>query len=454
LLIDRAAPPVRELSQPRVADLNMMRLVPVLIVTVLACNPNSGTGVPGTPDSGSPGTDAGSADPDASTGCAAGTAGAACVIDLHDAATSCDPAAIAKLRAELDARKGLGPLWAGGRALFRTPMPMQIAGTFNSWSATALASQAFCSTDLALTVAPVPSGFHQYKLVSGSTWSLDSENPAFAYDAFEGNLDSKNSVLNTHDSGRGHIVKLDRVCSTALGNCRDVTAYFPPGYDAPAAASRTYPVLFMHDGQNVWDDTECCYGHGGWEVNLTLDREIAAGRVAPVIVVAADATTNRSAEYAFASQAAFMAFQVNEIQPRALAKVRGNDKRLIGGSSFGGLVSLELAFRYPQTYVGVASFSGAVWPGVSSGTGLRDRLPTIGKRPIAIYLDWGGDPETNADNATYNVEIRDLMIDLGWQSSCAFGPDALCEHWEPDALHTEAAWRARVWRAMRFLFPP
>ena len=189
-----------------------------------------------------------------------GPAGAACVLALYDAAAAaCDPDAIAKLRVELDAREGMGPLWAAGRALLRTDEPVQIAGTFNGWSATALASQALCSTDLVLAVGAVPSGFHEYKLVKGSTWSLDAANPAaFAYDDFTGNLDSQNSVLNTHDSGRGHLVRLDRVCSTALGNCRNVTAYYPPGYDAPAASATTYPVLFMHDGQNVWDDRECC----------------------------------------------------------------------------------------------------------------------------------------------------------------------------------------------------
>ena len=133
--------------------------------------------------------------------------------------------------------------------------------------------------------------------------------------------------------------------------------------------------------------------------------------------------------------------------------MRGNGKLFVAGSSFGGLVSLELGFRYPGTYAGVASLSVAVWPGVSSGTGLRDRLPAIGKRPLAIYLDVGGDPQTNTDNAAYNVEIRDLLVQLGWQLSCAVTPDSLCYHWEPNALHTEEAWRLRVWRFVRFLFP-
>src|SRR4029077_16291079 len=111
---------------------------------------------------------------------------------------------------------------------------------------------------------------------------LDATNPAFAFDDFAGNADGANSVLDTPDSGLGHLVKLADACSTSLGNCRAVTAYVRPGYDLPANGARTYPVLFMHDGQNIFDDHDCCFGHTGWEVNVTLDTEIAAGRVAPI----------------------------------------------------------------------------------------------------------------------------------------------------------------------------
>jgi predicted alpha/beta superfamily hydrolase len=293
----------------------------------------------------------------------------------------------------------------------------------------------------------------------GATWSLDPRNPAFAYDDFIGNVDGANSVIDTPDSGRGHLVQLDRACSSALDNCRDVTAYLPAGYDAPANAATTYPVLFMHDGKNVWDDHDCCFGHTGWEVNVTLDAEIAAGTVAPVIVIAADQTVNRNDEYGLspATMQTFMAFQVGELQPHALAQVRGNGKAYVAGSSLGGLVSMELALRYPQTYAGAASLSGAFWPNMESGEALRDDVPTLGKQPLAIYLDHGGNIDTNSDGAADSVEVRDEMMGLGWQRAdsptCAPGPNALCYYYEPGATHDELAWKARAWRFLRFLFP-
>ena len=419
-----------------------------LFIALAACGYEHGTAPP----------DAGLDPGDATTGCAPGHAGASCVLALYDEAVArCDRSALDKLVAALDARAGIGPLWAGGRALFRSEQPVAIAGTFDEWSTTAHATSPVCGSALVAALVPVASGFHPYKLVSGTTWSLDPHNPAFAYDDYAGNADGRNSVLNTPDSGRGHLVALDRACSTALGNCRDVTAYLPRGYNGPDVT--TYPVLFMHDGRNVWDDHDCCFGHTGWEVNVALDAEIAVGRVAEAIVIAADQTAQRNDEYGLAPAVmqTFMQFQVGELQPRALAKVRGNGRVLVAGSSLGGLISMELALRYPQTYAGAASLSGAFWPGMDEHTALRDHLPAIGKQPLAIYLDHGGSISANTDGAADSVEIRDLLVGLGWQRSdspsCTAGPDALCYFHEPGAAHDELAWQARTWRFLRFLLP-
>ena len=445
-----------------------MRPRPSVLLVSLLTLAATGCDAPGSPagetDAGSGGDDGGSGGDDGGTGpggCAASYAGAACVLALHDEAIAgCDPAVVAKLHGELDVRAKLGPLWAGGRALFRTQSAVAIAGSFNDWQTTALQSHAVCGSDLFVAVGAIGSGYWQYKLESAGTWTLDGRNPAFAYDDFAGNPDGMNSVLNTHDSGRGHVVRLDRACSTALSNCRDVTAYLPPGYAAPAAASATYPVLFMHDGQNVWSDHDCCFGHTGWEVDTTLDAEIAAHRVAPVIVIAAEHSAARNNEYGLSPQTmhAFMQFQVDELQPQALTQVRWNQQRVaIAGSSLGGLVAMHLALSYPETYAGVASLSGAFWPLQESQQALRDLLPAYGKQPLAVYIDHGGNVAANTDGAADSVEVRELMIGLGWQRSdspsCTPSDTSLCYFTEPGATHDELAWKARAWRFLRFLAP-
>lgn len=397
--------------------------------------------------------------PDAAGGCADAYVGAACVLALYDqAVTSCDAATVAQLRAALDERAKLGPLWSAGRALIRTTQPAAIAGAFNGWSTTALHSRALCASDLVIAVGEIASGYWPYKLESAGTWSLDPRNPAFAYDDFAGNADHENSVINTPDSGRGHVVHLDAACSTTLGNCRAVTAYLPPGYAAPDAPA--YPVLFMHDAQNLWADHACCFGHTGWELDVTLDAKIAAHAVAPIIVIGAASTPQRNDEYGLdaASLARFLVFQTTELQPHALAQVRWNQGKLgVAGSSLGGLVSIHLAMTNPALYDRAASLSGAFWPGKGDRTAVRDLLPTWGKQPIAIYLDHGGNVESNADGAADSVEVRDLLVSLGWERqdspTCLLNATALCYFADADATHDELAWKARAWRFLQFLYP-
>jgi len=424
----------------------------VLILLLIACHSSSWHPIGG---------DDADAGPDAPSGCPAGVAGAPCVLALYDAAVGCDPVALGKLRTELDARKEMGPLWSNNRALFRTDLPMHIAGEFNGWAPDGAATAAMCGSDLVVGIVTVPSGRYPYKLVDAQMqWHLDVHNPAFAYDDFSGNADGRNSVIDTPDSGLGHIVSFGQECSSALGNCRDITAYLPPGYDAPEAADRTYPVLFMHDGQNLWDDHTCCFGHTGWEINVLLDGEIAAHKVAPIVVIGAASTTARNDEYGLtpSTMTTFMQFQVTQLQPHALTKVRWDQKPVaIAGSSLGGLVAMHLGLAYPATYSAIASLSGAFWPGQDTHTALRDQLPSLGKHPLAVYLDSGGDPAQNTDGAQDTIDVRDLMMTMGWRHAdspaCTRGPDAVCYHLEAGATHDELAWKARAWRFVEFLFP-
>lgn len=462
---------VRELAGSRVANLDMRAsilfvLAPALYGCGTAHNERPDAAIPA--DAAGSGSGSGSAMPDAPVGpagCTPGAAGAPCVLALYDrASASCADADVTALRTELDLRAGIGPLWAGGRALVRTAAPIGVAGDWNGWAAaTALPAIAVCGhADVVVAVGAVPTGYHQYKLVTAAgVWSLDPSNPAFAYDDFAGNPDGENSVLNTPDSGRGKVVRLLNSCSTALGNCRDVTAYLPAGYDAPEHATTTYPVMFFHDGQNVWSDHDCCFGHTGWEVDGALDGEIAGGHVRPVIAIAADNTTARNNEYGLdvPTMKAFIAYQVNELQPAALAKVRWDQQRVtVVGSSLGGLVSMELALRHPEVYAGAASLSGAFWPNQDTHTALRDDVPVLGKQALALYVDSGGKVADNSDGAADTVQVRDELITLGWamgtSPACTNGPSAICYYIEPGATHDELAWKARVWRALRFLAPP
>src|SRR3712207_6785377 len=131
-----------------------MRLAPYVLV-IAACAPHSSQSGDDTPM-----PDASVDAPDSA--CPAGKAGAACVLALYDKATGCDAADVEALQKELDLRET--PLWANGRALFRTEAPAHVAGAFNEWSTTSIATASLCGSSLIVGVGQVASGFHTYKL--------------------------------------------------------------------------------------------------------------------------------------------------------------------------------------------------------------------------------------------------------------------------------------------------
>jgi predicted alpha/beta superfamily hydrolase len=412
-------------------------------------------------DAGTPRDDAASAG-----ACPSGPDGLDCLFDLLDeVAGSCDAERLDDLRASLTARHGELPAWHAGRALFVSEGgAASIAGEFNDWQDGALATAALCGSDLYVADAAIASGRWEYKLVVGGSWQLDPLNWGFAFDAYELNADGKNSVVNTYDSGLGHLVRPpDELCSTALDSCRRFTTYLPAGYGAPANAARQYPVVFMHDGQNIFDEQDCCFGHTGWEVNVALDGEIAEGNVEPVVIVGFEhGGAQRNDEYGWSTsvgglQETFMAFQVDEVQPTAAGYWRLDPARYYtAGSSLGGLISFRLAYAYPAVYRGAASLSGAFWPGQDTSTAMRDIIDAETKKDVALYLDHGGDAQSGGDGYADSIEIRDLLVDKGWtrsdSPSCTANPDAVCYHHEPGATHDELAWRDRTWRFLRFFF--
>jgi predicted alpha/beta superfamily hydrolase len=179
---------------------------------------------------------------------------------------------------------------------------------------------------------------------------------------------------------------------------RHVDVWLPPGYERERR--RRYPVLYMHDGQNLFDP-QLSYTRVDWGVDEALTRLIREGKVRPAIVVAVWNTPLRVPEYmpqravaaggaaalaGFERQFdsppladAYLEFLVAELKPFVDAgyrTLRGRDDTFIMGSSMGGLISLYAAAEYPQVFGGVGAVS-THWP---AGDGivveyLKGKLP-------------------------------------------------------------------------------
>src|SRR6266516_1652396 len=163
----------------------------------------------------------------------------------------------------------------------------------------------------------------------------------------------------------GKILPEERIESRTLGAARTVRVYLPPSYDT--APKRRYPVLYLHDGQNVFSSagTNCCFGWGSWEVDKTVDRLVAVDHPrsrykeyrgslhledGKVRKPPRGARTNDLDNARFEAYANFL---IKELKPRIDREYRTLKSAVntgVMGSSLGGICSLSLAWENPKTF--------------------------------------------------------------------------------------------------------
>jgi predicted alpha/beta superfamily hydrolase len=231
---------------------------------------------------------------------------------------------------------------------------------------------------------------------------------------------------------------------------RPVFVWLPPGYGADA--SRRYPVVYLHDGQNVWDDASCCFGHGGWNLNRTM--EAGGGRMETAILVGVPNSAARLWEYGVGGDiialgdTPYLRFLREVVKPRIDADFRtmpGAAHTSVMGSSMGGVISIFAAWRNPEVYGSAAALSTAFPAADESSRTLVDLLRRKGPGRFRLYLDSGSGGEQE-DGAPLTREFARLALNAGWARGHAFA-----HHEEHGALHNERAWRMRGWRPLAFI---
>jgi len=237
----------------------------------------------------------------------------------------------------------------------------------------------------------------------------------------------------------------------------DLIVYLPPGYDQQP--ERAYPVLYLQDGQNLFDCLTSFAPSRTWELREQADAAILAGEVEPLVIVGIyHAGERRIAEYTFEPDGQFGGGEAEkyglmltlELMPWIAARYRVRRERGdtgIGGSSLGGLVSLYLGLRHPHLFGKLALLSPSVWwnhKGILRF--LNDSAPDLEQRP-RIWLDVG-DREgrrTLEDAQLLNQRLQQN----GWLSGEDLHFEEIC-----GGNHDEASWARRVRPMLGFLFPP
>ncbi len=242
--------------------------------------------------------------------------------------------------------------------------------------------------------------------------------------------------------------------SAYLPTERDVHIWLPPIYGTEP--DRRFPVLYLHDGQNLMDGRTAYLPGRTWRAHTTADRLTAEGRIEPVILVGIDNTGNkRMGEYTPSADTHFGGGEgalygrllVDELKPLIDASFRtlpGPENAGLAGSSLGGLISLSLGLDYPQAFGKLGVLSPSVW------WNNREILNRVAKKtPVPrprIWLDMGTAEGLRHLHDTDLLNRR--LLGRGWR-------DGVDLHYlrVPGGLHDEDAWAQRFDRVLEWLFP-
>jgi predicted alpha/beta superfamily hydrolase len=255
------------------------------------------------------------------------------------------------------------------------------------------------------------------------------------------------------------LLKHERFHSEFLPDDRDIDVFLPPGYDA--AADRRFPVLYLHDGQNLFDPA-VAFGFTHWRVGETANALIDSARIEPLIIVGIHNTgRERIHEYTPTHDRKrgggkandYGRMLVEEIKPfidRSYRTLVDAANTGLGGSSLGALVSLYLGLQYPNVFGKLALLSPSVWWDRRAILGVVRR--TTPRPPTRIWLDMGTAESGRAGSAQRVLDdTRLLHVALnkaGWI-------DDVDLHYEEviGGTHSERAWSERFGHVLEFLFP-
>ena len=218
--------------------------------------------------------------------------------------------------------------------------------------------------------------------------------------------------------------------------------YRPAGYDENTL--KRYPVLYMHDGANLFLPAESFLGTA-WEADETLDTLHGLNVIDHVIVVGVHAD-DRMHRYTASGYDAYATWLADTLRPTLDARLRAlatPETTAVMGSSLGGVLALHSAWTRPDVYGSAACLSSTF--GVFDD--LFARVAADPQPALRLYLDSGW-PNDNFDRT---VAMRDALLRRGFET----GKDLL--HFVfPGARHDETSWRSRVHLAFQWLFarPP
>ena len=255
-------------------------------------------------------------------------------------------------------------------------------------------------------------------------------------------------------------LRLHRFKSRIFRNTRFLRVWLPPGYDAQQNSGRRYPVLYLNDGQNLFESSTSFTGVE-WQVDETADRLIREGTVPPMIIVGIDnAADNRLREFmphrslqpmlVRVQGPRYPDFLMKEVMPylaRHYRTATGPEKTGLGGSSLGALISLYTAAVSPGVIGRLLLESPSLW---AANRQMIRQSRSIRRWPEKVYLASGTAEAGHPDRDRSMVDdVRELAAIF---RRAGLNDKRLKLEIEEGATHHESAWARRFPDALKFLF--
>lgn len=233
--------------------------------------------------------------------------------------------------------------------------------------------------------------------------------------------------------------------SSIPGYDRDVIVWLPPDYEK--APARRYPVIYAHDGQNLFDPATAFAGVD-WQLDEAAEALIRDKKIEPMIIVGLSNTMARLEEYTTKRGRQYAAFIIDEVKPfidKTYRSLPDREHTAVLGSSLGGLISFYLAWWHPEIFSMAGCLSGTwMWDNAAA---LRFLETETGPAPdLKIYLDHGSEG-VEGNQAWVYRSMRDALIRHGFRVE-----KNLAYYFGVGDEHSEAAWARRVARSLKFFF--
>ncbi|MFA5833564.1 MAG: alpha/beta hydrolase-fold protein [Bacteroidota bacterium] len=243
---------------------------------------------------------------------------------------------------------------------------------------------------------------------------------------------------------RGKVEYHRQLSGDGLNHKRDVIVWLPPSYEKNP--KKNYPVLYMHDGQNIFDPSTAFTGYD-WRVDEVADSLIKLKKIEEIIIVGIYNSPDRLPEYSDTPLGtAYMNFVINVVKPMIDSTYRtkpGKEHTGIIGSSLGGLSSLLFVWKRQDVFGMAGCVSSAFW--YDDEKTLKEIKAYSGhKKNVKVYLDCGGREKELVGGYKRMVEI---LKSKGFKK----GKD-LEYTLDAKGTHNEYYWSKRVWRPLVFMY--